>query len=108
MSDFLAFMDQAIENNAPTGLFNVSSGEAHSIKEIYDIVSTYLSLPIDEVPIVPVGEDDVPNVSLDPRETFNSFGWKAKIKFKEIINNQLDWYEKYGVTDVFSHLTTNK
>ena len=104
MSDFLAFMDLAIEEDAPTGLFNVSSGEAHSIKEIYDIVSRYLSLPISEVPIVPVGEDDVPNVSLDPSDTLKNFGWQAKIGFEEIIKNQLDWYEKYGVTDVFSHL----
>ena len=104
MSDFLAFMDIVIKENQPTGLFNVSSGEAHSIKEIFDIVSQYLSLPISEVPIEPVGEDDVPIVSLDASETHKMFGWKAKIEFKEIINNQLKWYEKYGISDVFSHL----
>ena len=104
MSDFLAFMDIVIKENQPTGLFNVSSGKAHSIKEIFDIVSQFLSLPISEVPIEPVGEDDVQIVSLDASETYKSFGWKAKIEFKEIINNQLKWYEKYGVTDVFSHL----
>ena len=104
MSDFLAFMDIVIKENQPTGLFNVSSGEAHSIKEIFDIVSQYLSLPISEVPIEPVGEDDVPIVSLDASETYKMFGWKAKVEFKEIINNQLKWYEKYGITDVFSHL----
>jgi UDP-glucose 4-epimerase len=104
MSDFLAFMDIVIKENQPTGLFNVSSGEAHSIKEIFDIVSQYLSLPISEVPIEPVGEDDVPIVSLDPSETHKMFAWKAKIEFKEIINNQLKWYEKYGISDVFSHL----
>ena len=95
-----------IKENQPTGLFNVSSGEAHSIKEIFDIVSQYLSLPIAEVPIEPVGADDVPIVSLDASETSKMFGWKAKVEFKEIINNQLKWYEKYGITDVFSHLKT--
>ena len=66
------------------------------------------SLPISEVPIEPVGEDDVQIVSLDASETYKSFGWKAKVEFKEIINNQLKWYEKYGVTDVFSHLKSPK
>ena len=65
MSDFLAFMDIVIKENQPTGLFNVWSGEAHSIKEIFDIVSQFLSLPISEVPIEPVGEDDVQIVSLE-------------------------------------------
>ena len=104
MSDFLAFMDIVIKDNQSTGLFNVSSGEAHSIKEIFDIVCQFLSIPISEVPIEPVEEDDVQIVSLDASETYKTFGWKAKINFKEIINNQLKWYEKYGVTDIFTHL----
>ena len=104
MSDFLSFMDVAIKEDAPTGLFNVSSGEAHSIKEIFDIVSRYLSLPVTDVPITPCGADDVPLVSLDATETLKAFGWKAKIGFEETIRRQLDWYEKYGITDVFSHL----
>ena len=104
MSDFLSFMDLAIKENAPTGLFNVSTGAAHSIKEIFDIVSRYLSLPLTDVPITACGDDDVPVVSLDPAETFNVFGWQAKVSFEETIRRQLDWYEKYGITDVFSHL----
>jgi len=108
MSDFLSFMDLAIKENAPTGLFNVSTGAAHSIKEIFDIVSRYLSLPLTDVPITACGDDDVPVVSLDPAETFNVFGWYAKVSFEETIRRQLDWYEKYGITDVFSHLKTAK
>ena len=104
MSDFLAFMDLAINKNASTGLFNISSGEAHSIKEIFDIVSRYLALPITDVPITPVGSDDVPIVSLDASDTFRVFGWKAKVGFDDTINRQLDWYKTYGITDVYSHL----
>ena len=106
MSDFLVFMDLVIKKDAPTGLFNVSTGEAHSIKEIFDIVSSYLSLPLTEVPITPCGSDDVPIVSLDSTETLKAFGWQAKLRFEETIRRQLDWYEKYGITDVFSHLKT--
>ena len=104
MSDFLAFMDIVIKKDAPTGLFNISSGEAHSIKEIFDIVSRYLSLPVNDVPITPCGADDVLVVSLDATETLKAFGWKAQIGFEETIRRQLDWYEQYGITDVFSHL----
>ena len=104
MSDFLNFMDIAIKADAPTGVFNLASGEAHSIKEIFDIVSDYLGLGLKEVPVVPPAADDVPVVSLDASETTRVFGWKASVGFSETIRRQLAWYDKHGVTDVFSHL----
>jgi len=104
MSDFLNFMDMAIKLNTPTGTFNISSGEAHSIKEIFDLVSDYLELGRIDVPIVSPEKDDVPIVVLDSSETEKTFQWKAKVDFKDIIIRQLDWYEKHGINDVYSHL----
>jgi UDP-glucose 4-epimerase len=104
ISDFLAFMDIAIKQDAPTGIFNIASGEAHSIKEIFDLVTKYLGLGAVEVPIVPAAADDVPVVSLDASDTFDAFGWKAQVSFEDTVNRQLAWYDQYGLTDVFSHL----
>lgn len=104
MSDFLAFMDMAIKDGAPTGIFNISSGEAHSIKEIFDLVAAYLGQGTIDVPVVPPAADDVPVVALDASETFKAFGWKAQVSFADTVNRQLAWYDQYGVTDVFSHL----
>ncbi|MEF8729079.1 MAG: NAD-dependent epimerase/dehydratase family protein [Accumulibacter sp.] len=104
MSDFLAFMDVAIQPDAPTGVYNIASGEAHSIKEIFDLVTDYLGLGGREVPVVPPAADDVPVVSLDASETLKAFGWQARVGFAETIRRQLDWYDKYGISDVFSHL----
>ncbi len=104
MSDFLAFMDLAIKSDAPTGTFNIASGEAHSIKEIFDLVADYLGLGRIDVPIVPPAADDVPVVSLDASETQRAFGWTAKVGFAETIRRQLHWYDQHGITDVFSHL----
>jgi len=104
MSDFLAFMDLAIKADAPTGVYNLASGEAHSIKEIFDLVTDYLGLGSKEVPVVPPAADDVPVVSLDASATLAAFGWQAKVGFAETIRRQLAWYDKYGISDVFSHL----
>lgn len=104
MSDFLAFMDLAIKIEGPTGLFNVSTGEAHTIKEIFDLVTDYLDLPRQDVPITPPAADDVPMVALDASETKKAFGWTAKVSFEETVRKQLAWYDQYGITDVYSHL----
>jgi len=107
MSDFLKFMDIAIQPQAATGVFNVASGEAHSIKEIFDLVTDYLGMGQQEVPVKPVGDDDVPVVSLDASETTKAFGWAAQVSFKETIHRQLAWYDQYGISDVFSHLKSH-
>lgn len=107
MSDFLAFMDLAIKPSAPVGVFNISSGEAHSIKEIFDLVAGYLDLGAIEAPVVPAEADDVPVVFLDSSETYKSFGWKAQVPFAKIITKQLEWYDKHGISDVFSHLKSS-
>jgi UDP-glucose 4-epimerase len=105
MSDFFAAVDIVMAENAPTGIFNVSSGKGHSIKEIYDLVRSHLGLLADpDVKVVPVGEDDVPSVVPDPDRTYRVLGWEAKVPFDETIRRLLAWYDAHGVTDVYSHL----
>jgi nucleoside-diphosphate-sugar epimerase len=104
MEDFLAMMDLAIIDDAPTGVYNVASGEAHSIKEVFDVVARHLGMPPTAVPVVPAGADDVPIVALDPQATTRAFGWRARIPFSDTIRRQLQWYDAHGVSDVYSHL----
>lgn len=108
MSDFLSFMDLAIKIDAPKGVFNISSGEAHSIKEIFDLVADYLNISNRDVPIVPPTADDVPVVALDPTKTEQAFGWKAQVSFADTVIRQMQWYDQYGISDVFSHLKAPK
>ena len=104
MSDFLNLIDIAIDPDAPTGVFNVSTGVGHSIHDVFKAVSSYLGIDSPDVPITPVGDDDVHEVVLDPSETEKAFDWKANVSFQDTISNQLKWYDKYGINDIFSHL----
>lgn len=104
ITDFFSLMDKVLDINAPSGLFNVSTGEGHSILDVFHTVSAYLGISIPDVPVVPAGEDDVSQVVLEPSATERVFAWKAQVCFKETIENQLRWYDKHGVNDIFSHL----
>lgn len=106
MTDFFTLMDLVLQKDAPIGVFNVSTGEGHTIKDVYDEVASYLGITPPAVPIVPPGADDVPAVVLDPSETERLFGWKAATDFSATIRRQLEWYDRYGVTDIFSHLAS--
>lgn len=104
MSDFLNLMDLAIQVNAPSGVFNVSTGIGNTIHDVFSVVCSYLNIDAPEVPIVPAGDDDVTEVILDPYETEKTFNWKANVNFEETITKQLKWYDQYGINDIFSHL----
>lgn len=105
MDDFFAMMDLAMAEDAPTGCFNVSTGTGHAIREIFDIVVDHLGIRLDAaVPEVEPGPDDVQAVVLDPSETIAAFGWRPRHSFDQTIRRMLAWYDRHGVTAIYSHL----
>lgn len=109
MSDFLSLVELALADDAPTGVFNVSTGEGHTIEEIFRLVAHHVGKPNAEpVAINPPGPDDVAQVILDPSETEAQYKWKANISFAETISRMLHWYDINGVTDIYSHLQEKK
>lgn len=106
MEDFFSLMDLVLTDDAPTGVFNASTGEGHTIKDIFDVVVAHLGVTLNEpVPVLPPGGDDVPAVVLDPARTLAAFGWQPRFGFAETIGRMLAWYDLHGVTDVYSHLS---
>jgi UDP-glucose 4-epimerase len=106
MEDFVALMDRVIEGSA-SGVYNVSTGEGHSIKEIFDVVVDHLGVKLDTpMPIVPPGADDVPAVVLDPSKTVRDLGWTPRYGFAATIRRILAWYDMHGMSNIYSHLRT--
>lgn len=109
MSDFLSAIDLVMKDDAATGIFNVSSGEGRSIRDVYDAVRRHLKMqPDPEVKVTPVGDDDVPAVVPDPSRTKAVLGWTARVSFNDTMERMLSWYDAHGVTDIFSHLSAGR
>jgi UDP-glucose 4-epimerase len=105
MSDFLAVIAMVLRDNAPTGTLNVSSGEGHTISEVFDEVTAHLdATPAEPVPVVPCGAADVPAVVLDPARTEEVLGWRATLGFAGTIARMLRWYDAHDVSAIHSHL----
>ena len=105
MDDFFSAMDLVMKPGAPSGVFNVSTGTGHTIKEIFDIVVAHLGVTLKEpVSEVEPGADDVPVVVLDPSKTISTFGWRPQYNFEQTIRRMLAWYDQHGVTAIYSHL----
>ena len=69
----------ACATSAPTGIFNVSTGEGHTIKEIFDVVATHLGIALTEP--VPRSYPSAPTTCRPScsirRTTIDGFGWQA-------------------------------
>lgn len=105
MEDFLSIMDRVMQPGAATGIYNVSTGTGHTIREIFDIVAEHVAVKLSQpVPEVEPGPDDVPAVVLDPAKTIETFDWRPRYPFEAIIKRMLAWYDAHGVTAIYSHL----
>jgi len=108
MSDFLSLLEVVLESDV-SGIFNVSTGEGHTIHEVFQAVAAHLGMPqATPQSVNEPGPDDVPAVVLDPSLTSQVFDWSARVSFEETISKMLDWYDENGVTDIYSHLQENK
>lgn len=104
MRDFLSLMD-CVLTTTELGAFNVSTGEGHSIEEIFQLVAKHLGNPgAQPAAVVEPGADDVAAMVLDPSKTERTFGWRAVVNFEQTITRMLAWYDQHGVTDIYSHL----
>lgn len=109
ITDFISILKLVLKSDSPTGVFNVSTGEGHTISEIFHLVANHLGQPdVQPVAVNPAGADDVTEVVLDPSQTSAVFDWSAKVSFEETINKMLRWYDVHGITDVYSHLQEKK
>jgi nucleoside-diphosphate-sugar epimerase len=105
MSDFLAFMDLAMNERAPTGVYNLGPGVGHSIRDVLVAVAAAIQVPVPSpIDVRPVGSDDVETVVLDPAKTEAVFGWRRKVTFDEAITKMVRWYDQFGVSAIHTHL----
>ncbi len=105
ISDFLAFMDLAMNGDAPTGIYNLGPGVGHSIKDVLLAVAKATGVaPPSPIDVRPVGADDVETVVLDPAATRSAFGWRHQVSFEDAISGMVRWYDQFGVSAIHSHL----
>lgn len=100
--DFHPLLRRALNEGAPEGVFNVSSGQGHTMREVYELVSAHLGS--ESVPALhPVAQDDVEAIVLDSSKALREFGWKATVPFEDSVTRLLLWFDRHGVGAVRSH-----
>lgn len=105
IDDFLDLLSLCLESQETHGIYNVSTGVGHSMRQVYDEVAAWLHTDLPNPPLVPCASDDIPAVVLDPSLANKTFGWKARVTFTEMMAKMLYWYDQHGISNIYSHLS---
>lgn len=109
IDDLVDVVIKSVDGQGKKGFYHISSGKDVSIKELYD--ETISSLNI--IPAFPVEErernpDDVLSILLDPTKTNKDFNWKTTTPLKKGVKKAIDYYNKFGITETYTHLKSTK
>jgi len=105
VKDLVNIVIKAIEGKGSRGYYHVSSGKDVSIYDLYQSVVSAMKLTgLDPVEVKPRSPDDVESILLDPSKTNQDFGWKVESDWKLGVADAIQWYEKHGVEQTFTHL----
>ena len=90
----------AMDKCLPGEVYNISSGEAHSMRDVLDVLlgcsKQKITVKEDKARMRP---SDVPILKGDNSKFVRQTGWKAEISFEEMLKDLLDyWREKVGRT----------
>ena len=105
IDDLVDVVIKSVDGLGKKGFYHIASGKDVSIKELYDETIAALNI----VPAYPVEErernpDDVLSILLDPTKTNKDFNWKTVTPLKKGVKKAIDYYNKFGITETYTHL----
>lgn len=108
VSDLIEVVSAALGGTGE-GHYHVSTGSDYSIKEMFDAVVEAMGIELDEpVEVRPRPPEDAPSILLDPSRTEADFGWRASVPLQDGIAKAVEWYERNGVGETYTHLKADE
>ncbi len=105
IDDLIQVVMMALDGKGEKGFYHISSGRDYSIKELFDASVRSLRISLTgEVEIRPRSPDDAFTILLDPSKTNRDFGWKISTALESGVDNAIQWYKKFGITQTYTHL----
>jgi UDP-glucose 4-epimerase len=105
IADLVDVVCKALDGRGSCGAYHISSGSDYSIKELFDATVKCLGVKLDKpVEVKPRLPDDVFTILIDPSKTNADFQWKASTPLEQGVRAAIEWYQKNGITQTFTHL----
>jgi UDP-glucose 4-epimerase len=105
IDDLVDVVVKALDGVSQKGYYHISSGSDYAIKELYDATIEALGIvESEEVEVRERNPDDVFSILLDPSKTNQDFGWKASTPLMDGVARAIEYYQKFGISETYTHL----
>ncbi|MCO6431655.1 MAG: SDR family NAD(P)-dependent oxidoreductase [Deltaproteobacteria bacterium] len=105
VQDLIDVVEKAVAGKGSKGFYHISTGSDYSIKELFDETIAALGIKLEKpVEVKERGEDDVFTILIDPSKTQSDFDWKAGTPLKDGVKAAIEYYQKYGIAETYTHL----
>ena len=84
--------DKVLEYSGDMHIFNIGSGNAHTLHEIIEIIEHKVGKKFVSIAYQPQRKCDVAKNVLAVEETQKALGWKAEMDLASGIENVIDYY----------------
>ncbi len=99
----------AIQGKGRRGPYHISSGSDYSIEELYtEVVKSLDMTPVYELEHRERSEDDVYTILIDPSKTIEDFDWQTKTALDSGVPKAINYYNKFGISETYTHLKASK
>lgn len=105
VDDLVQVVVKALDGVGSRGYYHISSGSDYAIKELFDATVKALGVTLqEEVEVRERNPDDVFSILLDPSKTNRDFAWRADTPLAFGVARAIEYYNKFGITQTFTHL----
>lgn len=91
ISDLISALTTLFEHRGPSRIFNMSSGQGHSILELLQVIERVFGSRID-IKFMPSRSFDVPVNVLSSERLESETGWTHKVSLDEGISRYIEWF----------------
>ena len=108
IDDLVKIVIDNINGIGDKSVYHISSGEDCSIEEIFQLVAKELNITEDVKSSCGRFKDDTKTLLIDPAVTLSDFGYIPDTPMSIGVPKAIEWYNKYGVTETYTHLSAEQ
>ncbi len=98
MDDLMSALMKVAEYDGDQHIFNIGSGQAHTLHEIIDIIVEKSGMNFARISYQPIRKCDVSKTIIDISVTEKELGWSPRVGVEQGISTVIDYYRKHNIT----------
>lgn len=104
IDDLLELVMKAVDGVGVRGCYNVGTGKEYAMKDLFALTAKAMGNQVPLPSVVSPSDEDVRSNLLDTSRTQEIFDWQAVTPLEVGVRRTVEYHQKYGPPETYSHL----